>query len=92
MSTVFRGPILVVAGCITVADLVVLSQRRDPDIVGEHPKWELPGGKIEFGEMPEEALQREIAEELDLFQVAIKMTVLYNFAMEVIHGKNSEFH
>ncbi len=66
MSTVFRGPILVVAGCIIVADLVVLSQRRDTDIVGEHPKWELPGGKIEFGEMPKEALQREIAEELGL--------------------------
>lgn len=57
---------MVVAGCITIADSVVLSQRRDPDIVGEHPKWELPGGKVEFGEIPEEALQREIAEELNL--------------------------
>lgn len=66
MSVAYRGPILVVAGFITVADSVVLSQRRDPDIAGEQPKWELPGGKVEFGETPEEALQREIAEELNL--------------------------
>ena len=28
--------------------------------------WELPGGRIDFGEQPKEALKREIGEELDI--------------------------
>lgn len=52
-----------VVGAVIVRDGLVLCAQR-----GMHKnqpgKWEFPGGKVEAGEYPEVALQREILEEL----------------------------
>ena len=52
----------VVAAIIIKGDQVFATQRGYGDFKGW---WEFPGGKIEAGECPQEALKREIVEELE---------------------------
>lgn len=53
--------IKVVAAVIQNQNKILATQRGYGDLRGG---WEFPGGKIEDGESPEEALSREIEEEL----------------------------
>ena len=52
-----------VVGAVILRDGEILCAQRgaDSSLAG---KWEFPGGKIERGETPRDALEREIAEEL----------------------------
>lgn len=54
--------IKVVAAVIRDTDRIFATQRGYGDYKGW---WEFPGGKIEAGETPQEALEREIREEFD---------------------------
>lgn len=59
--------VLVAAAVILEAGRVLLTQRK----AGAHleGKWEFPGGKVEAGEDPREALKRELREELGIESV-----------------------
>ena len=68
----------VVAAIIIENDKVFATQRG----YGEFKDgWEFPGGKIEPGETPEEAIVREIKEELDMEVEVIELldTVEYDY-------------
>ena len=52
----------VVAAIIRKGDMIFATQRGYGDY---KDGWEFPGGKMETGETPEEALRREIWEELE---------------------------
>jgi 8-oxo-dGTP diphosphatase len=61
-AEVIAEPLRVVAAII-IRDGCVLACRRNPDR-SAGGLWEFPGGKVEPGESPEDALGREIREEL----------------------------
>ena len=76
--------------------VIFATQRGDGEFKGG---WEFPGGKIESGETPQQALKREIMEELDT-EIAVGElidTIEYDypnfhlsmdcFWCEIIHGE-----
>ena len=72
-----------IAAAIIVKDKQILATQRGYGNYAGY--WEFPGGKIEDGETPEQALVREIKEELDT------EIVIDDFLVEVEHDY-PEFH
>lgn len=68
----------VVAGILKRGGRVLICQRRAGQ--AHEFKWEFPGGKVEAGESPEEALRRELREELAIESGAVREITRYEFA------------
>jgi 8-oxo-dGTP diphosphatase len=67
----------VVAAIIEREGKILIGQRKAEQ---SHPlKWEFPGGKVEAGETPEQALARELEEELGIRNSAGDEITRYQF-------------
>lgn len=75
--------IVVVAGVIRENGRLLLAKRLSSSSEGD--KWEFPGGKVEWGEDPRQALQRELYEEL-------KITVDVMELLDAVSHINGETH
>jgi 8-oxo-dGTP diphosphatase len=78
----------VVAAIIRKGNRILIAQRKK-DSKLEPDKWEFPGGKLEFGEHPEEALSREIMEELN---IRIKISKLHSVLSHVYDFQGKKLH
>lgn len=75
-----------VVGAIIIDDNKILCAQRGPD-KSLPLKWEFPGGKIEAGESAQEALKREISEEMNC-QIEIGEQVehtVYEYDFGIVH-------
>lgn len=73
-----RAVTTVVAGIVEREGKILIGRRRADQ---PHPlKWEFPGGKVEAGESPHEAIVRELREELGIECGAAAELTRYEFA------------
>jgi 8-oxo-dGTP diphosphatase len=80
------GPSRVVALGILASGKRVLLQRRT-DRGPLSGLWEFPGGKVEFGEHPWEALRRELEEELSLHVTRGRLFGVYSHVYDFDDGR-----
>lgn len=55
--------ITVIVGLVLNQGKILMVERYEPEAKDAHLKWEFPGGKVDFGETPEQTVVREIREE-----------------------------
>lgn len=78
-------PRLVAIGILTSGSRVLVTRHRPEGPL--EGLWEFPGGKVEFGEHPWEALRREVREELGIHIHAGQLFGIYSHVYDFEGGK-----
>jgi ADP-ribose pyrophosphatase YjhB (NUDIX family) len=68
-----RKIILIGKSLVIDNEKVLMVRRHKPHQPSAHDKWELPGGKVEFGEHPKKTCERECLEETGYKVKSIKL-------------------
>lgn len=76
-----KKQITVILGAVVENNKILMTQRYEPECPEADLKWEIPGGKIDFGEDPKIAIKREIYEETGAI---IDVGPLMNFSMSSV--------
>ncbi|MFN8587509.1 MAG: NUDIX domain-containing protein [Candidatus Eisenbacteria bacterium] len=83
-----RRRVRVVCAVVRDGELVLMTQRPPGGPLGL--MWEFPGGKLEPGEAPGEALVREVHEELGVRSEAHETLAVHEY--DYAHGVHVELH
>lgn len=84
MSENYNRLLNVALAAVIKDNKILLIKRVKPPYNGF---WSLPGGKVEFGEHPEEAAVREVKEETDL---DCRHTTVRGIASEIVHNDDKK--
>jgi 8-oxo-dGTP diphosphatase len=76
MERCVQIPLVLVAACVLLDDAGRILIAKRPAGRALAGLWEFPGGKVEQGELPEQALARELAEELGIEVAAADLSPL----------------
>jgi len=66
-----KKQITVFSGVLIRDKKILMIERSEEELPDAHLKWEFPGGKCDFGETPQESLEREFQEETGI-EVEVK--------------------
>jgi len=91
-SKTSKKQITIVMGVVLNNNRVLMTQRFEEECPDAHLKWELPGGKIKFGEEPNITIEREIYEETGVkvkaqALIPIVRTCIWNYKIGISQEK-----
>lgn len=82
----------VTCGCLCLSqDGKILLQKRGRKVRDEQGKWDIGGGSVDFGERPEEAIVREMKEELGIKLKDLKFLGVETMFRTDHHGQRTHW-